>query len=89
MGGTRQLEILKSNIVCFNTRKHANEGIYSNVEVLEKALESKTKASFYYFDKDEKGERIYRKNKKRYVVEPMALIFNEGKLLSHVLLHEV
>lgn len=77
MGGTRQLEILKSNIVCFNTRKHTNEGIYSNVEVLEKALNAKTKASFYYFDKDEKGERIYRKNKKRYVVEPMALIFNE------------
>lgn len=55
MGGTRQLEILKSNIVCFNTRKHTNEGIYSNVEVLEKALNAKTKASFYYFDKDEKG----------------------------------
>lgn len=77
IGGTRQLEILKSNTVCFNTRKHTNEGIYSNVEVLEKALNAKTKASFYYFDKDEKGERIYRKNKKRYVVEPMALIFNE------------
>ncbi len=77
MGGTRKSDILKSNIVCFNTRKHTNEEIYSNVEVLEKALQEKTQASFYYFDLNEKGERVYRKEKKRYVVEPMALIFNE------------
>lgn len=77
MGGTRKIDILKSNIVCFNTRKHTNAGIYENVEVLEKALQGKTQASFYYFDRNEKGERVYRKNKKRYVVEPMALIFHE------------
>ena len=77
MGGTRQLDILKSNIVCFNARKHTNEDIYTNVEELEKALQLKRKASFYYFDKNEKGERIYRKDKKRYIVEPMSLIFNE------------
>lgn len=77
MGGSRKRDILKSNIVCFNTRKHTNEGIYSNVETLEKALQAKTKASFFYFDRNEKGERVYRKDKKRYVVEPMALIFNE------------
>ncbi len=77
MGGTRKVDILKSNIVCFNTRKHSNEGIYDNVEVLEEAIQGKKQASFYYFDKDEKGNRVYRKNKKRYVVEPMALIFHE------------
>lgn len=77
MGGSRKADILKSNIVCFNTRKHTNEDIYKNIEVLEKALQSRTQASFYYFDRNEKGERIYRKNKKRYIVEPMALIFNE------------
>lgn len=77
MGGTRKVDILKSNIMCFNTCKHSNEGIYDNVEVLEEAIQGKQQASFYYFDKDEKGNRVYRKNKKRYVVEPMALIFHE------------
>lgn len=77
MGGSRKADILKSNIVCFNTRKHTNEDIYKNVEVLEEALQGKTMASFYYFDRNEKGERIYRKDKKRYMVEPMALIFHE------------
>ncbi len=77
MGGTRKRDILKSNIVCFNTRKHSNEKIYDNVEVLETALQAKKQASFLYFDKDEKGNVVYRKNKNRYVVEPMALIYNE------------
>ena len=66
MGGSRKADILKSNIVCFNTRKHTNEDIYTNVEVLEKALQAKTQVSFYYFDRNEKGERVYWKNKKRY-----------------------
>ncbi len=77
LGGTKKKEILKSNIVCFNTRKHTNEGIYDNVEVLEDALQSKKRVSFLYFDRDEKGNAVYRKDKDRYIVEPMALIFNE------------
>ena len=77
IGGTKKKEILKSNIVCFNTRKHTNENIYDNVEVLEEAIQSKKRASFLYFDRDEKGNILYRKEKQRYIVEPMALIFNE------------
>ena len=37
----------------------------------------KKQASFYYFDRNEDGKKVYRKEKKRYVVEPMALIFND------------
>lgn len=77
MGGTRKVDILKGNIVCFNTHMHSNEGMYDNVEVLEEAIQCKQQAFLYYFDKDEKGNRMYRKNKKRYAVEPMALIFYE------------
>ena len=77
IGGSHRAEILKENIVCFNTTKHTNEAIYDNVAGLEKALCSKKQASFYYFDRDEDGNRVYRKEKKRYVVEPMALIFND------------
>lgn len=69
--------ILATSVVCFNKRKHSNEEIYDNVTVLEDALSKRKKASFVYFDRDENGERIYRKERQRYVVEPMALIFNE------------
>lgn len=69
--------ILSTSVVCFNKRKHTNEEIYANVGVLEEALSQRVKASFTYFDRNENGERIYRKDRQRYVVEPMALIFNE------------
>ncbi len=61
LGGSHRAEILKGNMVCFNTRKHTNEAIYYNVGFLEEALQQKRKASFCYFDLDETGERIYRK----------------------------
>ena len=76
LGGSHEAELLKSTLVCFNTRKHSNEAIYYNVYSLEHAIRKKVKASFYYFDLTEIGERVFRKEKARYVVEPLALIFN-------------
>lgn len=77
LGGSHQAEILKGNIVRFNTRKHNNKAIYYNVGYLEEALETKRKASFCYFDLNENGERVYRKDKERYIVDPVALVFHE------------
>ncbi len=77
LGGSHRAEILKSNMVCFNTPKHTNESIYYNISELESAIQNKRKASFYYFDRDEHGNKVYRKNKSRYIVDPMALVFND------------
>ena len=77
LGGSHRADILRENVVCFNTTKHTNEEIYTNVSELEKALIQRKQASFYYFDRNEDGQKVYRKEKKRYVVEPMALIFND------------
>lgn len=43
LGGTHRAEILKSNLVCFNTRKHSNEHIYYNVNTLEDAIQQQKK----------------------------------------------
>ncbi len=77
LGGSHRAEILKSNLVCFNTRKHRNEQIFYNVDALEKALDAQKKILFRYFDLDEKGQKLYRREGHRYVVEPVALVFNE------------
>ena len=77
LGGSHEAEILKENVVCFNTRKHSNGEIFYNVEALEAAVRTGKKASFFYFDLDEKGRRVYRKNASRYIVDPMALVFSE------------
>ena len=77
LGGTRKAELLQDNLICFNTRKHTNDAIYATVSVLETALSEHKKASFYYFDLNENREKVYRKDKERYVVDPIALVYHE------------
>ena len=77
LGGKHRAELLKGNLVCFNTRKHSNEQIFYNVDAMEQAVEQQKKALFRYFTLNEKGEKVYRREGHRYVVEPVALIFNE------------
>lgn len=77
LGGSHQADILKSNLVHFNTRKHSNETIYYSVAYLEDAIQQKNKVLFRYFDLDEHGEKVYRRDGHRYVVEPVALVFHE------------
>ena len=63
LGGSYRGTILKENIVRFNTRKHTNESIYFSVNELEQALIGKCQVSFFYFDLNEKHQKIYRKEK--------------------------
>jgi predicted DNA-binding transcriptional regulator YafY len=77
LGGSHRAEILKSNLVNFNTNKHANEAIYYNVQSLEEAIARKKQVSFFYFNLNESGERVHRKDKSRYIVNPVALVFND------------
>ena len=77
LSGSHRAEVLKRNMTCFNTRKHSNERIYYNVDSLEDAILRHKKVLFRYFDLNEDGERVYRRDGHRYVVEPVALVFNE------------
>ena len=77
LGGSHKADILKSNMVRFNTRKHSNESIYYNVAFIEEALQQHKKVSFRYFDLNENGEKVYRRDRREYIVEPVALVFNE------------
>ena len=77
LGGSHKAAILKSNIVKFNTRKHTNETIYYTVGFIEDAIQRNKKIIFRYFDLDENGQKVYRRDGHHYVVEPVALVFNE------------
>lgn len=77
LGGTHRAEVLKRNMVCFNTRKHSNEKILYTIDAIEEAILTQKKVIFLYFDLNENGERIYRRGGHHYVVEPIALVFNE------------
>lgn len=77
LGGIHRAEVLKRNMSCFNTRKHSNEKILYTIDTLEEAILAQKKIIFLYFDLNEKGERVYRRGGHHYVVEPVALVFNE------------
>ncbi|HWR28486.1 MAG TPA: WYL domain-containing protein [Negativicutes bacterium] len=77
LAGSHQAAALKSNLVTFNTRKHTNEAIYYTVDALENALQKQCKASFRYFDLNERGERVFRKDGERYLVNPVGLVYHE------------
>lgn len=77
LAGSHRADILTRNMVCFNTRKHSNEKIYYSVGYLEDALTQRKKVRFRYFDLNEKGEKVYRKDGAFYTAEPVTLVFNE------------
>ena len=57
LGGSYRADILKKNIVEFNTTKHNNEHIYYSVNAIEDAILSGKKIKFQYFDLTENQER--------------------------------
>ena len=77
LAGSHRAEVLKRNMVCFNNRKHSNEKILYAVDTVEEAILTQKKVIFLYFDLDETGQRVYRRGGHHYVVEPIALVFNE------------
>ncbi len=81
LGGSHRAELLKANLVHFNTRKHTNEAILYTVDSIEDAIVRRKKIAFNYFHLNENAERVYvttaTENKKRYYIEPVALVFNE------------
>ena len=77
LAGSHRAEVLKRNMVCFNTRKHSNEKILYTIDTLEEAILTQKKIIFLYFDLDENAQRVYRRDGHHYVVEPVALVFNE------------
>lgn len=75
--GMRKKEIVRKNVMFYNNHKHTNEGIFENIEQIERAISKKLQITFFYFDLDEVGERVYRKDKKRYITDPIALVYSE------------
>lgn len=81
LGGIHRADLLKQNMVYFNTRKHKNSIVLFSIDHLEDAICRKKKVTFNYFDLDNNGNRVFRADdtgeKKQYCVDPVALVFNE------------
>ena len=77
--GAQKGEVLKRNVVSFNTAKSSNEKVFYNVNEISLAIERKKKISFYYYKLNAKHEKVYQRAKKKYVVNPLATVFADDK----------
>ena len=83
LAGSQSAEVLKRNVVEFQTSKSINENIYYSVYEIASAIEEKKKITFIYFDYDIKRKKVYRKDKtdpnknKQYIVNPLATVFSD------------
>lgn len=79
LAGSQRAEVMKQNIVKFNTTKGSNENIYYSVNELATAINNRKKVTFQYFDYDEKHKKVYRKEGLNYLVNPVATVFSDDK----------
>ena len=79
LAGSQRAEVLKQNIVKFNSTKGTNEHIYYSVSEIATAINNHKKVTFVYFDYDEKHKKVYRKEGLKYLVNPVATVFAEDK----------
>lgn len=76
LAGDKKAEVLQKNTVEFHTPKSDNEKIFYSVDAIGSAIEQHRQISFLYFDYDIKRNRVYRKDKRRYVVNPLSTVFS-------------
>lgn len=78
LGGRNKAELLKKNVVKFNTTKSKNESVLYSVSEISAAIESGRKISFRYFNYDKNHKKVYRRRGERYIVNPLATIYDNN-----------
>lgn len=79
LAGEYKGELLKSNLVYYDTNKYDNKHVFYSIDTLQRAIEQKKQVSFYYFHRNIDGRKIYRKDKARYRINPLSLIFTQDR----------
>lgn len=77
LAGKHRADLLKHKVLWNSAAKHSNEQIFYAVSEIEQAIDLGQKISFYYFDYDAAGKRVFRHDKRRYVENPLATLFSQ------------
>ena len=72
-----QASQLQHSVIMRERIKTMNESVFFNVDAIQSAINANKQISFLYFDRNMKKERVYHKNGERYVVSPIALIWDD------------
>jgi len=72
-----QARALQRQVFVAKRIKTQNESIYYNVDALHTAILEKRKVSFKYFDYDAKKKKVFRKDERLYVADPLGLSWDD------------
>ena len=75
--GRYRAAVLLDNVIPFESPKRTNSHIIYSVDRIENAINENKKISFLYFSFDHNGKRVYRKDGKRYLVNPLVMLWNQ------------
>ncbi len=75
--GEHQAESIANNLVFCDMPKRSNPNILYYIDLISKAISTEKKISFLYYSLDEHKQKVYRKDGKRYVVNPLVMVWNK------------
>lgn len=70
-------ERISNRIISFSDEKRGNSSIIYNIDKIESAINKNRKISFKYFDFNLNHEKVYRKNGKRYISNPLTMVWDK------------
>ena len=74
LAGAHSAEEMGRRFVCYDTVKKNSGNIFYYTDKIERAIEERKKVSFRYFSLNYRGEKVYRREGRRYIVNPVVLV---------------
>lgn len=78
LGSDHQAERLSGNVHVDRRVKSQSDSVYANVDALQEAIRTGRKVEFSYYTIDVSKRRVARRDGKRYLTTPVALIYSDG-----------
>lgn len=72
-----QAALLSKNTIAYDTPKRTNSHIIYSIDAIERAINERKKISFLYFSLDARKNKVYRKDGKRYITNPLVMVWNK------------
>ena len=65
------------NVIFLDAKKYGNSSIIYSIDAIETAIKQKKKVSFLYYRLDENKNKVYNKDRKRYIFNPLSFIWSK------------
>ncbi len=88
--GEHQADSIFDNLIFSDMPKRSNKNILRSADSISKAINEDKKISFLYYSLDENKQKVYHKDGKRYIVNPLVMVWNKDNyyLISYHDNHE-